>query len=149
MYQVPLRFVSMTAFQPFTLKSIAACGNWPPLLLTSCIEAPVAIEGGGDHRLHLLRIANRHRVRADLAAQQPADATRGFLELLRPPAADHHFGPEARKQVSDAAANAGAAAGDHEDLAGQQVRAEDRGSRCELFVGHAPLRAARWRAAGA
>ena len=40
MYQVPLRLVSMTASQPLTLKSIAACGYWPPALLTRASRRP-------------------------------------------------------------------------------------------------------------
>ena len=40
MLKVPLRLVSMTARQPFSLKSIAACGNWPPALLTSRSTRP-------------------------------------------------------------------------------------------------------------
>src|SRR5687768_13040737 len=40
MYHVPLRFVSITASHPFTVKSIAACGNWPPPLLISTSRRP-------------------------------------------------------------------------------------------------------------
>ena len=40
MYQVPFRLVSMTAFQPLWLKSMAACGNWPPALFTSMSKPP-------------------------------------------------------------------------------------------------------------
>jgi hypothetical protein len=35
MFQVPVRLVSITAFQPFGLKWRAGCGYWPPALLTS------------------------------------------------------------------------------------------------------------------
>ncbi|EWS62704.1 hypothetical protein Y695_04064 [Hydrogenophaga sp. T4] len=40
MYQLPLRLVSITAFQPLTLKSIAWAANWPPALLTSTSTPP-------------------------------------------------------------------------------------------------------------
>ena len=40
MLNVPLRLVSITARQPFSLKSMAACGNWPPALFTSRSTPP-------------------------------------------------------------------------------------------------------------
>jgi len=48
---VPLRFVSITARQPFSLQSIAACGNWPPALLTQQIYSPVAVEHTREQRV--------------------------------------------------------------------------------------------------
>src|ERR1700722_462530 len=40
MLKVPVRLVSMTARQPFSVKSTAACGNCPPALLTSRSTLP-------------------------------------------------------------------------------------------------------------
>src|SRR6478609_7497673 len=44
MMQVPFRLVLMTAFQPFTEKSIAACGNCPPALLMRQSMRPCAAQ---------------------------------------------------------------------------------------------------------
>src|SRR5207244_2136290 len=51
MYQVPFRLVSMTAFQPFTEKSIAACGNCPPALLTRPSMRPCAVQTASNKAL--------------------------------------------------------------------------------------------------
>src|SRR5882724_3908707 len=99
MYQVPLRLVLMTAFQPFTEKSIAGCGNCPPALLirlsmrpcTAQIVSNSALTASGSRMSATCAVALIASDGDDMGAEpreQPGD---------RPPdaagAARHHHDP--------------------------------------------------------
>ena len=88
MLNVPVRLVSMTARQPLSVKSIAACGNCPPALLTSRSSASAA---GKISRQQSRSTAARSRISSGNASQgspRAASAARTRVELLDAAPAD-------------------------------------------------------------
>jgi hypothetical protein len=137
MYQVPFRLVLMTAFQPFTEKSIAACGNCPPALLTidPALCGPDRIEQVID-RIGLPDVGDVGGC-LEVALRQPGD------ERVEPAAVASDHGDmrtHPREQPGDGASDATGAAGDDNDLVLQHVVCEDRRMNRELRVGQAEFR---------
>ncbi len=70
----------MTAFQPFTLKSIALLRKLSAAVVHERVESAETLDRRRDRLLHLLGIANRHRMRRDLASQMLANAGGGVVQ---------------------------------------------------------------------
>ena len=139
MYQVPFRFVSMTARQPLTLKSIAGLRKLAAAVVDHEVEPAEALPGLGYERVDLFRVADGHRARGDVAIEVPPDAVSRFLELLLAPAADHDVGAEPRQCVRHSATHPGAAARHEAGLAREQIRAKRDWMSRELLVGESPV----------
>jgi len=106
---VPLRFVLMTAFQPFTEKSMAGCGNCPPALLIRTSIRRCAAQTVSNNALiasgSRMSVASR---RLSNSAGQLSD--QGVKFCLIAPGDERNMRAEPRKQPGDRAADAAGAA---------------------------------------
>ena len=119
----PVRLLATTASKPRLLMAISGAGNWPPALLTRPWTAPSLAIDVGHAGLDGLVVADVERA-PGAAAAVLADLGGHALELVGAAAADDDVGAERRQLVRDRAADARAAAGDPDALAGEQARGE-------------------------
>ena len=142
MYQVPFRLVLMTAFQPFTEKSIAACGNCPPALLMRLSRRPCAAQIASNRAL----TASGSLMSAICAeALRPRPANWATSASSLPPVAPDHGDMRAqpREQPGDRPPDAAGAARYDNDLILQRTGREHGRVNRKLLIGEAELRR-RW-----
>ena len=138
MYQVPFRLVLMTVFQPFTEKSIAACGNCPPALLTRLSSRPCAAHTVSNRAL----TASGSRMSAMMrGCLQTAAGQLGHERIeLAAVAPDHgDMRAQPREQPGDRPPDAAGAARDDDDLILQRTGREHGRVDRKLLIGQAEL----------
>ena len=124
----PVRLLRTTTSKPLALIAAAGEGNWPPALLNRPWMRPFFGDDRGDRFLDLRFLADVEGVRLAGAAGR-LDLALHDGELLGLAAGDDDMRAERRDLVRGAAADAAAAAGDDDGLAGEQPRLEDRAIR--------------------
>ena len=113
-----------TASKPRGDTSCVRLTKLPAALLTRPSSGPKSLPDAADHRVHVVGVADVHRVRLDPAAVLRHQLGRGGVEHRLAAAADVELGAQLQVPGGDLAAQARAAAGDQDALALQQLAFE-------------------------
>jgi hypothetical protein len=119
-----VRLVLTTASQPLALMDSSGVMYWPPALLTRPSMRPCATTMAVHGRPDGFFLADVAGVETHAAALGH-DLAGHVLQLVELAADQHHVGAQRGQFMRDAAADAGAAAGDDDDLAGKQAGLEN------------------------
>jgi hypothetical protein len=114
----------MTASQPLALMDSSGVMYWPPALLTRPSMRPWATTMA----VMVVLTASSWRMSQGWKLTRPPcghDLAGHVCSLSSLPAYQHHVGAQRGEFMRDAAADAGAAAGDDDDLAGKQAGLEN------------------------